>query len=105
MAGCTFPYPQNSTYPMAGFLEDANLSASMKEPPEIDLNFEDEGETRDQAPEKGAEEKEKAEPAGGDKSGAYSGLSREEAVHYFLPKTTLHTAGGDLNALIHRAPY
>ena len=103
MAGCTFPYPKNSTYPMAGFLDDASLSAKSKGPPEIDLNFEDEGETQDQPPEKGAEEEEKAEQAGGDKSGAYSGLSREEAVHYFLPKATLHSAGGDLNALIHIA--
>ena len=67
---------------MANFLEDTSLSASAKEPPEINLNFGDQDETQEQAAEK------------------YDGLSREEAVHYFLPKTTLHTAGGDLNALI-----
>ena len=67
---------------MASFLEDTSLSASAKEPPEINLNFGDQDETQEQAAEK------------------YDGLSREEAVHYFLPKTTLQTAGGDLNALI-----
>tara|TARA_B100000674_G_C37947058_1_gene965401 strand:- start:456 stop:2465 length:2010 start_codon:yes stop_codon:yes gene_type:complete len=82
MSGCVFPYPKNSSYPMASFLEDTSLSASAKEPPEIDLNFGDQDETQEQAAEK------------------YDGLSREEAIHYFLPQTTLNTAGGDLNALI-----
>ena len=67
---------------MASFLEDTSLSASVNEPPEINLNFVDQDETQEQAAEK------------------YDGLSREDSVHYFLPKTTLSTAGGDLDALI-----
>mgnify|MGYP003327568849 CR=1 FL=1 len=83
MSGCTFPYPKNSAYPIASFLEDTSLSASAKEPPEISLNFEN-----------------KSEPPGDNMVKAYDGLSKEEAIHYFLPKITLHTAGGDLNSLI-----
>ena len=100
MSGCTFPYPKNSAYPMASFLEDTSLSASAKEPPEISLNFENQDEKQQQVAEKVNEEERKSEQPGDNVVGAYDGLSKEEAIHYFLPKITLQTAGGDLNAMI-----
>jgi|GEM_PF-226162 len=113
VGGSVFVYPKQAAYPMVSILNDEMLTASANAPPELTMDFEEEVEQVNKEAEDAVGEA--AGQVGGDEApapsetpqateentaGAYAGLSKEEAVHYFLPKPVLNTAGGDLNAII-----